>query len=664
MAPALIVENELYAEWRRRDRRSLYVERGDTADDDPEDPTEYLVQGRVDPDDAFVTLDGGLDIQDFETWVGLSGLAYKPTWVQAVDLDSGDYLYINDANQTGLDLPGPFTIECWVYFDSVPASGEIWSLVNKGATSGPYQYILSAFRGTDAAIGLSLAVDDYAQERGVDPAGLVANTWYHIAAVYDPDEAAANDKIKFYVDAVESANFNTGSGGSLPADAEPFSVGGSGNTFGFSFKGRIQDVRIWSVVKSSTFILNNRFVWRKPEELANLVAWWPLNGDADDGTDAGNDLADTGSPTYTTGAPGLSPNGAIRVVAEYTTKTLTSLQAPQIEMALFRGRNLVRNPSFERDAEEWTTLTGTPGFNAVGAYGGRSMGGNGNGSGNTQENEQIDEVTALALSALAARYVRTSYLRRKATLGTADTVQVKVRTYDSTPTLLDTYDSGAVTPASDASWERVVNMMAANANTDSVKVTNKLVEISGGGGLEPNVYLDELDVRAADTYDCFHGGPAAACLSNPDFNTNDTGWNEPSGTWTRGTVAPLHEGSGYYRCQADGEANQTGTLPAGYNDEGDTVVLFCARYDDSAGEAMNVILELLDSADAVLASEETTLESVGTTWTRRRLYLDIPNPFKLGGDGNVKVKIRFVGDRTTGNSRVDDLECFVVKGRA
>lgn len=657
-------ENELKVDFLRRDRLSELAARGDDADENPEEATHYDIEGRIEDGDSPTALDDGTAVADDSgLYVGLAPLGYKPTWVDGVDLDSADKFTIAYADQVGMDFITELSVEMWVYFDAVPDTGELWLLAGlDGGSIGAWA--LTAFENGDATIGVSLGIDYWALETGIDAGGLEAGRWYHIAATFDGAQADP-DKIQLYIDGVESSTFTNEGASSIPQDDGDLVIGGSANGVGDGFQGKLQDVRLWSVPKSSVFVARNRYKWQRPAELANLAAWYPLDGDANDYSGNGNDLSATGSPTYVDGVPGLAPDGEIHVYAEHTdSPNLRSQQAPLIRVALPHWRNLLRNFSFDRsedndddDAEHWTDGGAGGGagdrFSQNGAYAGRCFGpGDDHGSSTVQ---QVVDVTALSPAAIAGGYMRSTFLVKNADSDANDQVTPSIIARNAANGTIQQYAPGAQTPAT-TYWTRLVGMTALSAGNfdDLDNIFAGFVSLGNEAGSNSSL-VDEVDVRIGDIYDCFNGGPAAACLSNPSYNTNLTSWTT-SGTWARATDN-LHEGAGNAQCSADGEIYQVGTLPAGYDDEGDTLLVECARRDSAGTEFGQVRIEALDSSDAVLDYAETESESTSTTWEPRRLRLRFPA-------GTAKIKLRCIANVGAGaDVRVDDWQAFIIKGR-
>ncbi|MFH1188836.1 MAG: LamG-like jellyroll fold domain-containing protein [bacterium] len=147
---------------------------------------------------------------------------------------NGDYGEIIDANQTGLDVTGPLTIDAWVKKAAYSGSDYI---VRKWTSSNNRSYYLLVTNtgalqfyvrngGTQGAITSSA---------GVVPVG----TWVHVAAVYD------GSFLRLFVNGIGVAS-------AVPYSADiqdgtaPFNISYSGTS---SFNGTIDDLRISSTAR-------------------------------------------------------------------------------------------------------------------------------------------------------------------------------------------------------------------------------------------------------------------------------------------------------------------------------------------------------------------------------------------------------------------------------
>lgn len=179
-------------------------------------------------------------------WSNQSGVAESVTPGQALQLDgtSGSYVdlgnSLNSFNQTK-----PFTVEFWVKPDAANASGPLLTKYNSG-NWGQFKIFMEN--------GL-VKVD-----RNVSPwnlaestTNLQADTWYHVAAVYD----GAN--IHLFINGVSESSVASGS---VSTDSNSTNttvyIGRETNTGQGYFAGQFDEVRIWGVARTSTELNNNK----------------------------------------------------------------------------------------------------------------------------------------------------------------------------------------------------------------------------------------------------------------------------------------------------------------------------------------------------------------------------------------------------------------------
>jgi len=204
-------------------------------------------------------------------------------------------------DHSDLDLRNTWTLEAWVY-PRAPGDGIDQDLISKWDGVTDAAYILQI----DGATGkLRLVTNNgITQSIILSNAVLQNNVWRHVAATF------SNGTAKLYLN---GALDRTVSGVLTPINStQPLAFGREGNYSGGTLNGRLDEVRLWKVVRSATNIAN----WRK-RRLAGtesgLVGYWRFDEGsgqvAHDATGRGHNgrlgtttSADSWDPAWTTSA--------------------------------------------------------------------------------------------------------------------------------------------------------------------------------------------------------------------------------------------------------------------------------------------------------------------------------------------------------------------------
>jgi hypothetical protein len=176
--------------------------------------------------------------------------------------DSGDWVLVNDHDK--LDVASALTVEAWVHPTVEPDGSSTWGVV---LSKGAQDYFLAASHagaGTTmvpSAGGTFGGVYDVVQATG---APIPIGAWTHLAMSYD----SATGVLKIYVDGLERGSKTVASPGPIRTSRNPLTIGsmnGNVDATGLAwggkrsqdayFWGRIDEVRIWSQVRSSVEIL-------------------------------------------------------------------------------------------------------------------------------------------------------------------------------------------------------------------------------------------------------------------------------------------------------------------------------------------------------------------------------------------------------------------------
>lgn len=213
---------------------------------------------------------------------------------------SGQWVEISDGSQTGLDLT-TFTIEAWIKLDALAMARTIVAKTDTAPQSN-----LSYIFGLEVNDQLVLAISPDGTAGSADLATSAVNAitdtdWHHVAVTYDSSSGVAF----FYVDGVRQAPGFVVSGAPTPFNgAADFSIGNIEDGSGADFEGYIDQVRIWSVVRTPAEIAANLRTVLDPTAVTGLVAAWRFEQDLSDSSGNGNTLVGQGGgPSFTEGVP-------------------------------------------------------------------------------------------------------------------------------------------------------------------------------------------------------------------------------------------------------------------------------------------------------------------------------------------------------------------------
>lgn len=223
----------------------------------------------------------------------------------SLDLESGSSqsASITDGSQTGLDITGALSIECWVNFESLP-SGAIRAFVAKYNATGDQQAYIFGYREDGGPAGLYVRLSSDGADSGAK-SGLWSwspslSTWYHVAMTFDPTQGTASDRVITYIDGSSQGAGTTSWNNSIFNSSGAFRIGATDN--GLYHDGLIDEVRVFDDVRTGTEINNNKAAVID-SGTANLQGYWRLENDYTDETSNSNDLTANNSPVFSTDTP-------------------------------------------------------------------------------------------------------------------------------------------------------------------------------------------------------------------------------------------------------------------------------------------------------------------------------------------------------------------------
>ena len=264
--------------------------------------------GRI---DSGVTIDGALttelaepltaengDILLFELAAGLPSI----TNTYSVEFDGNDD-FMTCGTVSALNNATNFTLSMWVNFQTFVSNGSGYNILLGAGTGGSDRFILNAVRNSSTlADRFEVYFCDPAGASIVNiSAGLVLNTWYHMA-VYK-----SGADMSFYID-----NTLMGSRSNAPSTGSGANFAIARGLYGGLYSSNIlvDEVAVWDSDQSS----NKDSIYNSgvPTDLSSLspVHWWRM-GDNDSGSgttitdqgSGGNDGTLTNGPAFSTTVP-------------------------------------------------------------------------------------------------------------------------------------------------------------------------------------------------------------------------------------------------------------------------------------------------------------------------------------------------------------------------
>jgi Concanavalin A-like lectin/glucanases superfamily/Bacterial Ig-like domain (group 2) len=207
--------------------------------------------------------------------------------------------YVNVPDNSSLRLGNNWTIEVWI-FPRTPATGVPQDIVSKwdGTVASSYQLQL------DGAGQLRVTTNDgVLQTLALSNGPLPANVWQHVAATFNVGT------LKLYLNGTLDRTI-TGARVPLPS-IQPLAFGREGDNPAFTFNGLIDEVRLWSVARSSGDLAATKDVRLLGTE-SGLVGYWPFDegsgqvvtdrsGHGNNGELGMNTVPDSWDPTWSAG---------------------------------------------------------------------------------------------------------------------------------------------------------------------------------------------------------------------------------------------------------------------------------------------------------------------------------------------------------------------------
>jgi len=193
-----------------------------------------------------------------------------------------------------------FTLEAWVKFTTFDGG---YVLCNESAEPSANGYVL---RATGGQMQLSIGNGSW---QGVNAtSGVVADTWYHVAAT------CTSSEMKIYINGV--LENTTAISASVLASTQPLVIGEGTQWTDRRLRGFMADVRLWNVARTQEEIAANMSASSLTGTETGLVANWKMNeGEGLAVADATGTypLTITDAVTWTGEVNGLQKNSAAKV---------------------------------------------------------------------------------------------------------------------------------------------------------------------------------------------------------------------------------------------------------------------------------------------------------------------------------------------------------------
>lgn len=272
---------------------------------------------------------------------------------QCADLEASSSQYAADTSVSGLIFTDDWTVEAWINPESYGTTlAPILSRYN--GTSGFYLSLDSStgqlvMKGMNAGAGNVSQVSSYQS--------VPLNKWTHVAVKLDMSAFTySNTTSQVYINGVEVPGVVSRAGSNPTAIIQAGDLQiGKDNTTNY-FDGKISDVRLWNVLRTTTQIRDNMNQQLVGSE-TNLMGYWKLNGNFTDSTVNANTLTGSG------GAVATNLDNPMKDT-EYGIITDISYSAPNTTVRVFTGTDH-NIPNMTLNAAYYSTQAVPYGFPAA-----------------------------------------------------------------------------------------------------------------------------------------------------------------------------------------------------------------------------------------------------------------------------------------------------------
>ncbi len=245
----------------------------------------------------------------------------------SLDFDgTNDHVTLGDVD--ALDGRTTFTFEAWVKPVTVSTGERIFSKEDGTGSDGISLAVFGA-----SGDQLQLAARNGSNSYGFTGSVLSIDSWNHVAYVYNGAGSGNAGKLKCYVNGIERPmTFSTTIPSTFSSNAQSFMLGIRSSATDLPFDGEMDEVRIWSDVRTEQEIKDNLNRKLDIANESNLLAYYQFNTGIASGTNTGvnvvTDRSGTGnSGTLTNFALSSTASNWVTSAAVVADQTLaTSLQ--------------------------------------------------------------------------------------------------------------------------------------------------------------------------------------------------------------------------------------------------------------------------------------------------------------------------------------------------
>ena len=191
---------------------------------------------------AFDYSGNGNHLTDVNTTTANSG-GKLSSYCRDFEASNSEYLYITDANQTGLDIAGDnLVIAAWIKLEA----GNTQMIATKWVENDECYYL---FLDGTAKINFSISKDGTSLTSETGDTTISAGTWYHVCGVYNGTD------IRVYVDGLLDNASPTSLTGNIHDDTTANFCVGADSAGNYPFDGLIDEVIVWNTALTAAEVL-------------------------------------------------------------------------------------------------------------------------------------------------------------------------------------------------------------------------------------------------------------------------------------------------------------------------------------------------------------------------------------------------------------------------